>query len=150
MHKTYSSNHGLSPTIRRKMTLIQYALLASLLPLALASAAPSTLSWPDSHLVSRRYSSHHKRFVDEAGNYNITIFHLNDVHAHLDQFTASGADCHPEDGKPCYGGYARVKTKVDELRGVYKDSLFINAGDEFQVGWALFTAISVVLRRVMN
>ncbi|KAG8897127.1 hypothetical protein FRC00_004788 [Tulasnella sp. 408] len=115
------------------MTLIRYALLASLPALALASAAPSPSPWSDSHLVSQRYSSsHHKRFIDEAGNYNITIFHLNDVHAHLDQFTASGADCHPEDGKPCFGGYARIKTKMDELRGIYKDSLFINAGDEFQ------------------
>ncbi|KAG8952979.1 hypothetical protein FRC04_003431 [Tulasnella sp. 424] len=115
------------------MAPVRYALLASLPLFALAfSASPDSL-WSDTHLVSRRYSSpHSKRFIDDAGRYNITILHLNDVHAHLDQFTASGTDCHPENGKPCYGGYARFKTKVDELRGVYKDSLLINAGDEFQ------------------
>lgn len=113
------------------------ALLAifSALPLLALSLAPSQ----DIHLVSRRLSSSSglaKRFIDDAGNYNITIIHVNDVHAHLDQFAASGMDCDPSNGKPCFGGYARIKTKVDELRGVYEDSLLINAGDEFQVGSA--------------
>ncbi|KAG8869127.1 hypothetical protein FRB97_001592, partial [Tulasnella sp. 331] len=90
----------------------------------------------DSHLVSRAYrperspSLHSKRFFDKDGNYNITIIHVNDVHAHLDQFAASGAECAP--GKTCYGGYARIKTKVAEMKGKYSDSLVLNAGDEFQ------------------
>lgn len=59
------------------------------------------------------------------------FFHINDVHAHLDEFAASGADCtDPEKG--CYGGYARIKHTVDELRPQYEDSLWLNAGDEFQ------------------
>jgi 2',3'-cyclic-nucleotide 2'-phosphodiesterase (5'-nucleotidase family) len=53
------------------------------------------------------------------------------VHAHLDEFSSSGTDCtRPERG--CYGGYARVKTIIDEQRPNYEDSLFLNAGDEFQ------------------
>lgn len=59
------------------------------------------------------------------------FFHINDVHAHLDEFAASGTDCtDPEKG--CYGGYARIKHTVDELRPQYEDSLWLNAGDEFQ------------------
>lgn len=59
------------------------------------------------------------------------FFHINDVHAHLDEFASSGTDCEdPEKG--CYGGYARIKHKVDELRPQYDDSLWLNVGDEFQ------------------
>ena len=61
----------------------------------------------------------------------LAFFHVNDVHAHLDEFSASGTDCtKPEAG--CYGGYARIKHTIDELRPQYDDSLWLNAGDEFQ------------------
>lgn len=33
----------------------------------------------------------------------------------------------------CVGGYARVKTIVEQQRPGKKHSLFLNAGDEFQV-----------------
>lgn len=53
------------------------------------------------------------------------------MHAHLDEFSSSGTDCTtPERG--CYGGYARIKTVVDEQRPKYNDSLWLNVGDEFQ------------------
>jgi 2',3'-cyclic-nucleotide 2'-phosphodiesterase (5'-nucleotidase family) len=82
----------------------------------------------EDHLVSRRLS---KRFIDDAGHYNISFYHINDVHAHLDQFSSSGTDCtRPERG--CYGGYARVKTVLKETRPSHPDSLLLNVGDEFQ------------------
>jgi 2',3'-cyclic-nucleotide 2'-phosphodiesterase (5'-nucleotidase family) len=72
-----------------------------------------------------------KRWIDANGNWNMSFFHINDVHSHLDEFRSSGTDCEdPEDG--CYGGYARIKTVIDERRPVLNDSLFLNAGDEFQ------------------
>lgn len=56
---------------------------------------------------------------------------MNDVHAHLDEFSSSGTDCtRPERG--CYGGYARIKTVVEEQRPNYNNSLWLNVGDEFQ------------------
>ncbi|RPB17436.1 5'-nucleotidase [Morchella conica CCBAS932] len=79
-------------------------------------------------LISRRLQ---KRFVDGDGNYNISLYHINDVHAHLDQFRSSGTDC-TDPTKGCYGGYARVKEVVDKTRPSHNDSLFLNAGDEFQ------------------
>ncbi|KAK4164047.1 Metallo-dependent phosphatase-like protein [Cladorrhinum sp. PSN259] len=83
----------------------------------------------ENHLVSRRKLS--KRFIDESGNYNISFYHINDVHSHLDQFSSSGTDCtRPERG--CFGGYARVKTVLQETRPSHPDSLLLNVGDEFQ------------------
>ena len=32
----------------------------------------------------------------------------------------------------CIGGYSRVKTVIDKTRPTHKNSLFLNAGDEFQ------------------
>ena len=88
----------------------------------------------EDRLVSRRLT---KRFYDDAGNYNISFYHINDVHAHLDQFSSSGTDCtKPEKG--CYGGYARVKTVLKETRPSHLDSLLLNVGDEFQ-GTMFFT-----------
>ncbi|KAJ8113092.1 hypothetical protein OPT61_g4701 [Boeremia exigua] len=78
------------------------------------------------------YSRHlAKRDVNADENYNITFFHVNDVHAHLDEFSSSGTDCtRPERG--CYGGYARIKTVIEEQRPTYNNSLWLNVGDEFQ------------------
>ncbi|KAK0622028.1 Metallo-dependent phosphatase-like protein [Bombardia bombarda] len=83
----------------------------------------------EDHLVSKRALS--KRFIDSQGNYNISFYHINDVHAHLDQYSSSGTDCtRPERG--CFGGYSRVKTVLKETRPSHPDSLLLNVGDEFQ------------------
>ncbi|KAL4933773.1 bifunctional metallophosphatase/5'-nucleotidase [Aspergillus undulatus] len=96
--------------------------------LSLAALAVAGTAVADDYLYSKRLA---KRFVDDEGNYNVAFFHINDVHAHLDQFASSGTTCEdPEEG--CYGGYARIKTKVNELREEYPDNLWLNAGDEFQ------------------
>ncbi|KAF1912079.1 Metallo-dependent phosphatase-like protein [Ampelomyces quisqualis] len=95
-------------------------------PLALAALA--SLSQAEESLYSRRMA---KRGIDGQGNYNVSFFHINDVHAHLDEFSSSGTDCtRPERG--CFGGYARVKTVIQEQRPKYNDSLWLNVGDEFQ------------------
>ncbi|KXT13452.1 hypothetical protein AC579_4247 [Pseudocercospora musae] len=72
-----------------------------------------------------------KRFIDGHGNWNQSFFHINDVHAHLDEFRSSGTDC-TDPGDGCYGGYARISTVINERRPVLNSSLFLNAGDEFQ------------------
>ncbi|KDQ21445.1 hypothetical protein BOTBODRAFT_99843 [Botryobasidium botryosum FD-172 SS1] len=103
--------------------------------LALFSASLAVLSGlvlAEDYLVSSRYASaKSKRYLDSAGNYNISIIHTNDIHAHLDQFRATaGTDCDPR--YECAGGYSRIKTKVDQLRKGAKDSLLFSIGDEFQ------------------
>lgn len=99
--------------------------LLTLVPLV-ASLAHAGVA--EDRLVSRRLG---KRGLDANGNYNISIYHLNDVHAHLDQFLSSGTDC-TDPTRGCYGGYARVKSVIDKDRPTKEDSLFLNAGDEFQ------------------
>ncbi|KAI1138400.1 Metallo-dependent phosphatase [Hypoxylon sp. FL0543] len=93
-----------------------------------AAASWAALVLADDSLYSSRLS---KRFIDSEGNYNISLYHINDVHAHLDQFAASGADC-TDPSKGCYGGYARIKTVIDDTRPEHPDSLLLNCGDEFQ------------------
>ncbi|KAK7414334.1 hypothetical protein QQX98_006776 [Neonectria punicea] len=96
--------------------------------LSLAALALATSVCAEDVLFSKRMT---KRFINDDGNYNMSFFHVNDVHAHLDEFKSSGTDCDdPADG--CYGGYARIKTTVDELRKEHPDNLWLNAGDEFQ------------------
>lgn len=95
---------------------------------AFLSLVVAGLSSAEDSLYSKRVT---KRFIDGEGHYNISFYHINDVHAHLDQFSSSGTDCtRPERG--CYGGYARVKTVLDETRPDHPDSLVFNVGDEFQ------------------
>ncbi|PSN75241.1 Metallo-dependent phosphatase [Corynespora cassiicola Philippines] len=90
--------------------------------------ALSALAAAEDVLRTRRLT---KRGLDENGNFNISFFHVNDVHAHLDEFSSSGTDCtRPERG--CYGGYARIKTVIEDQRPQYNNSLWLNVGDEFQ------------------
>ncbi|GAO16629.1 uncharacterized protein UV8b_00811 [Ustilaginoidea virens] len=94
----------------------------------LAGLVAASLAAADDYLYSTRFS---KRGLLDNGNYNLSFFHVNDVHAHLDQFTKAGGDC-KDPTKGCVGGYARIKTKVNELRQKHPDHLWLNAGDEFQ------------------
>ncbi|KAH6889725.1 Metallo-dependent phosphatase-like protein [Thelonectria olida] len=96
--------------------------------LTLAALAWVTSVSAEDVLFSKRLD---KRFVDDNGNYNLSFFHVNDVHAHLDEFRSSGTDCE-DASKGCYGGYARIKHTVDQLREDHPENLWLNAGDEFQ------------------
>ncbi|PON25105.1 5'-nucleotidase [Trichoderma gamsii] len=97
---------------------------ASLLLSALAAGYAAA----DDVLYSKRLA---KRALDDGGHYNISFFHVNDVHAHLDQYVKAGTDC-TDSSQGCFGGYARIKTKVSELRARHPNHLWLNAGDEFQ------------------
>ncbi|KAI0847190.1 Metallo-dependent phosphatase [Daldinia vernicosa] len=92
------------------------------------AASIAGLALAEDSLYSKRLS---KRFIDADGNFNISFYHINDVHAHLDEFSSSGTDC-TNPSKGCYGGYARIKTVIDDTRPDHNDSLLLNVGDEFQ------------------
>ncbi|RDW71734.1 hypothetical protein BP5796_07768 [Coleophoma crateriformis] len=104
------------------MKLASQWLLATSALLCVTSAKEDQL-FSKQHMRKRRY--------DPRKNFNISFYHINDVHAHLDEFRSSGADC-TNTAVGCYGGYARVKTIVDKTRPSHKNSLFLNVGDEFQ------------------
>lgn len=101
---------------------------AASLSLLSVAAGLAGLALAEDSLYSKRLS---KRFIDSEGNFNISFYHVNDVHAHLDEFSSSGTDC-TNPAKGCYGGYARIKTVIDETRPEHNDSLWLNVGDEFQ------------------
>ena len=66
--------------------------------------------------------------------FTLTIMHTNDVHARFEQTDKYGGPCSASNaaaGK-CFGGVARRKTKVDELRAKYPNSLLLDGGDQFQ------------------
>ena len=70
---------------------------------------------------------------DENG-LDLTIIHINDIHAHIEQGNTHSTRCRPEDAEAeeCYGGVARVYQKQMEIREEDPDALFLNAGDFFQ------------------
>ena len=71
-------------------------------------------------------------------DYTLTILHINDLHSRLEPINKYDSTCNAEDdaaGK-CFGGIARVKTKIDERRAAIGagggNVLALDAGDQFQ------------------
>ncbi len=70
--------------------------------------------------------------------YAVTILHINDLHSRLEPITKYDSTCPAEDDAKgeCFGGIARIKSKVDERRKALGEAgrnvLTLDAGDEFQ------------------
>ena len=60
----------------------------------------------------------------------LTIIHLNDMHARFEETNTLANTCKEHD--KCIGGYARVVTKVKELRANSPNPIYLNAADNFQ------------------
>ncbi|KAI8924768.1 Metallo-dependent phosphatase-like protein [Entophlyctis helioformis] len=65
---------------------------------------------------------------------DLTILHTNDVHAHFDESNSGGVDCSAKNkaDNKCFGGVARIKTVVDQIRANTTNVLLMDAGDQFQ------------------
>lgn len=74
--------------------------------------------------------------------FRLLVLHTNDMHSRFDQIDSMGAQCVQIAGESqpaCYGGFARLKTAVEEARAASVDAtLFLNAGDTFQ-GTSFYT-----------
>lgn len=68
------------------------------------------------------------------GEFNLTILHTNDVHARVEQTNKYGGQCTDKDdaANKCFGGVARRKTVIDEIRGKETNVLLLDGGDQFQ------------------
>ncbi|EDQ34438.1 5''-nucleotidase/2'',3''-cyclic phosphodiesterase [Hoeflea phototrophica DFL-43] len=71
-------------------------------------------------------------------DFTLDILHINDLHSRIESINRFDSTCSGEDeieGK-CFGGVARVKTKIDERRSALTDAganvLVLDAGDQFQ------------------
>lgn len=118
---------------RRFLTYFTAVLAAALVlacagsPTPAAPAAPAASSAP----------------VAKAEPFELALFHVNDTHAKLDPLLAEfKVDIDQTlTGKRTFlelGGFPQLWTAVNQLRGQYKNSLFLSAGDVFQ-GTLYFT-----------
>ena len=77
--------------------------------------------------------------VSEArAEYSLSILHINDMHSRIESINRFDSTCDSEgeaEGK-CFGGIARVKTKLDQRRAaldkIGRPYLTLDAGDQFQ------------------
>jgi len=71
-------------------------------------------------------------------DYALTVLHLNDLHSRIESINKYDSTCDADseaEGK-CFGGVARIKSKLDERRaaldGEGRNVLVVDAGDQFQ------------------
>lgn len=65
---------------------------------------------------------------------DLTILHTNDLHAHVDEYSRTGAICTEDDQTDgmCIAGDSRLHTLVEEIRAAEDNVLLVDAGDQFQ------------------
>lgn len=66
----------------------------------------------------------------EAERFTLHLMHTNDLHAHLIPFNSDNRICDYEQ-PACLGGFARLKTLVNQYRHLYPDMILLDAGDRF-------------------
>ena len=67
---------------------------------------------------------------DRVDIFNLTVVHINDIHAHFEEINANTSRCRPEN--QCFGGVARLNYKKNEIMNSAPNSIFLNAGDFYQ------------------
>ncbi|PYE41701.1 5'-nucleotidase [Rhizobium sp. PP-F2F-G20b] len=71
-------------------------------------------------------------------DYELNILHINDFHSRIEAINKSDATCSAEEEakNACFGGAARLLTAINTTRGALdgagKNTLLLNAGDNFQ------------------
>jgi hypothetical protein len=71
-----------------------------------------------------------------AADYTLHIVHINDMHSRIEPINRFDSTCSAEDNEAgeCFGGVARVATKINELRSELEGQnvLVLDAGDQYQ------------------
>lgn len=71
-------------------------------------------------------------------DYTLHVIHINDLHSRMEAVNAFDSTCSAEDAaeNKCFGGIARVATKINELRDAVTaeggNVIVLDAGDQFQ------------------
>jgi 5'-nucleotidase / UDP-sugar diphosphatase len=71
-------------------------------------------------------------------DYTLHVIHINDLHSRMEAVNAFDSTCSAEDAaeQKCFGGVARVATKINELRDTVRaeggNVIVLDAGDQFQ------------------
>jgi 5'-nucleotidase/UDP-sugar diphosphatase len=89
-----------------------------------------------------------------SADYSLTILHINDMHSRIEPINRFDSTCSAGDnaeGK-CFGGVARLKTKIDEIRAEMdgKNLLVLDAGDQYQGSLVYTTYKGDVAIEMMN
>jgi 5'-nucleotidase len=64
--------------------------------------------------------------------FELSIIHFNDFHASFEQTNPYGGGCLQGQEETCVGGIARIATVLNRLKEERNNSIFLNAGDNFQ------------------
>ncbi len=69
-----------------------------------------------------------------ASEFTLTVLHTGDVRARIEQFDRFGGPCSEQEAAQhvCFGGVARMMTKIHEIRESSENVLLLDAGDMFQ------------------
>lgn len=71
-----------------------------------------------------------------SAEYTLHVIHINDLHSRIEPVSKYDSTCSAEDNAAgeCFGGYARVATKIAELRAELADQnvVVLDAGDQYQ------------------
>lgn len=89
-------------------------------------------------------------------DYTLNILHINDLHSRIEPINKYDSSCSAEDdaeGK-CFGGVARVATKINELRDAINadggNVIVLDAGDQFQGSMMYTTYKGAAAAEFMN
>ncbi|MGI1663807.1 bifunctional metallophosphatase/5'-nucleotidase [Palleronia sp. KMU-117] len=73
-----------------------------------------------------------------SADYTLHVLHINDMHSRIEPINAFGSTCSADDKaeNKCFGGVARLYTKINELRDALtaagENVIVLDAGDQFQ------------------
>ncbi len=71
-----------------------------------------------------------------SADYTLNIIHINDLHSRIEPINRFDSTCSPDDNAAgeCFGGVARVATKIAELRAQLEGQnvVVLDAGDQYQ------------------
>ncbi|GFR73199.1 5'-nucleotidase [Elysia marginata] len=90
--------------------------------------------------------------VTSVAGFELLILHTNDFHDRVEETNKYSGSCNSKDsakGK-CFGGVSRIKSKVDELRSEYNNSILLDGGDQYQGTLWFYTFGGQILAHFMN
>ena len=81
-------------------------------------------------LITCTYSLPHQKASNDG--LELTVIHVNDIHAHFEEISVNTTRCRAEDRGDCYGGVTRLAGLKNSIMEEDPEALFLNAGDFYQ------------------
>ena len=70
--------------------------------------------------------------ISTVSNFSIIVVHTNDIHSRIEETDQRGSMCKISDREAhkCYGGIARIASKLSEIRRRYRNVILLDGGDQ--------------------